>query len=48
MNGLEEYRGRMQALHCDQHDGRPRPHKAVMLLAMLSLADNGQLLENNT
>lgn len=38
--------GRFQALHCDQHEGRPRPHKAVMLLAVLSLADNGQLVEN--
>lgn len=43
---LDEYRERFQSLHTDQHQGRPRPHKAVMLLAVLSLADNGQLIEN--
>lgn len=43
---LDEYCFRFQSLHCDQHEGRPRPHKAVMLLAVLSLADNGQLTEN--
>ena len=43
---LGEYCERFQALHTDQHQGRPRPHKAVMLLAVLSLADNGQLTEN--
>jgi putative restriction endonuclease len=46
VNELQEYCGRFQTLHCDQQDGRPRPHKAVMLLAVLSLADNGQLVEN--
>jgi len=30
---LDGYVGRFQSLHCDQHEGRPRPHKAVMLLA---------------
>lgn len=44
--GLQDYCGRFQSLHCDQHEGRTRPHKAVMLLAVLSLADNGQLVEN--
>jgi putative restriction endonuclease len=45
-NLLQEYCGRFESLHCYQHEGRPRPHKAVMLLAVLSLADNGQLVEN--
>jgi len=45
-NMLQEYCGRFQSLHTDQYEGRPRPHKAVMLLAVLSLADNGQLIEN--
>ncbi len=45
-NGLDGHRGSFQSLHTDQHEGRPRPHKAVMLLAVLSLADNGQLIEN--
>ena len=43
---LPEYGSRFQSLHSDQHEGRPRPHKAVMLLAVLSLADNGQLTQN--
>lgn len=43
---LQDYRERFQSLHTAQHEGRPRPHKAVMLLAVLSLADNGQLMEN--
>ena len=43
---LDEYCERFQSLHTDQHQGRPRPHKAVMLLAVLSLADNGQLVKN--
>lgn len=43
---LQEYCRRFQSLHTDQHEGRPRPHKAVMLLAVLALADNGQLIEN--
>jgi putative restriction endonuclease len=46
VNGVQEYCGRFQALHTGQHEGRPRPHKAVLLLAVLSLADNGQLAEN--
>ncbi|MCE9615534.1 MAG: HNH endonuclease [Lentisphaerae bacterium] len=45
-NALSSYAERFQSLHTDQHEGRPRPHKAVMLLAVLSLADNGQLTEN--
>jgi putative restriction endonuclease len=45
--GLQEYCSRLQTLHTDRRaDGTSRPHKAVMLLAVLSLADNGQLPEN--
>lgn len=43
---LQQYCDRFQSLRTDQHEGRPRPHKACMLLAVLSLADNGQLVEN--
>lgn len=44
---LRDYCDRFQSLHTDHRpDGSPRPHKAVMLLAVLSLADNGQLAEN--
>jgi len=45
-SALHNFCARFQTLHSDQHEGRPRPHKAVMLLAVLSLADNGQLVEN--
>lgn len=45
-HALEDYCRRFHSLHTDQHQGRPRPHKPVMLLAVFSLADNGQLLEN--
>ncbi len=43
---LDEYRARFQTLRMATHGDRPRPHKAVMLLAVLSLADNGLLIEN--
>ena len=43
---LGEYCERFQSLHTDKCQGRPRPHKAVMLLAVLSQADNGKLTEN--
>ncbi len=46
MSDLHGYCGGFQSLHTGLCDGRPRPHKAVMLLAVLSLADNGQLSEN--
>ena len=29
---LQDYCSRFQSPHCDQHEGRPRPHMAVMLL----------------
>ena len=43
---LQGYCNRMQTLHCDQRGGQPRPHKPTLLLAVLSLADSGQLTEN--
>lgn len=44
---LRNYCSRLQSLHTDRRaDGGARPHKAVMVLAVLSLADNGQLTEN--
>jgi len=43
---LEEYAERFRSLHVDHDSARPRPHKPVMLLSVLTLAETGRLLEN--
>ena len=43
---LKKYYSKFQKLHANIRNGRPSPHKPAMLLAVLSLADNGQLPEN--
>jgi len=42
---LERYARSFSNLHVDHEGGRPRPHKAVMLLSVLSLAESGQLTD---
>jgi len=43
---LQKYSAKFQSLRRAPGPEQPRPHKPVMLLAVLSLADNGQLLNN--
>lgn len=42
----EQYERAIRRLHCDRPQGRPRPHKAVMLLAVSLLAEADELPEN--
>lgn len=46
VTGLSKYTDALQQLHCDRPGGRPRPHKAVMLLAVTCLAEADELKEN--
>ncbi len=46
MSQLEIYEQKFARLHCDRSGGRPRPHKAVMLLAVSLLAEADELIEN--
>ena len=43
---LDEYRIAFRTLKVARADGRGRPHKACMLLAVIDLIDTGQLREN--
>ena len=43
---LEAYGKRFRSLRCDPDQGRPRPHKAVMLLSVISLIESGRLASN--
>jgi len=43
---LQHYAERFRKLHADTEAGRPRPHKAVMLLSVIALAEAGRLPEN--
>jgi len=43
---MADYLDRFSHLHCDKIDGRPRPHKAVMLLSVSLLIEAGDLAEN--
>ncbi len=45
-SSLEQYVDAVTKLHVNRRAGHLSPHKPVMLLAVLSLADNGVLLEN--
>ncbi len=42
---LERYAHDFSSLRTDREGGRPRPHKAVMLLSVLTLAETGQLAD---
>ncbi len=42
---LEHYAHIFSNLRTDREGGRPRPHKAVMLLSVLTLAETGQLAD---
>ncbi len=46
MDDIDGYLDAMGRLHCDRPAGRPRPHKAVMLLAVTLLAEADELPEN--
>ena len=46
MDELDQYAKAFQRLRCDKPGGRPRPHKAVMLLAVSLLAEADELPEN--
>ncbi len=46
MPPLATYEHKFAHLHCDRPGGRPRPHKAVMLLAVSLLAEADELTEN--
>jgi len=46
MKKLVTYEEKFIRLHCDAPGGRPRPHKAVMLLAVSLLAEADELPEN--
>lgn len=46
MGELSNYIRAMQSLHCDRPGGRPRPHKAIMLLAVSVLAEAGEIDDN--
>jgi putative restriction endonuclease len=43
---LERYVSLFTNLRVDHEGNRPRPHKAVMLLSVMALAESGQLAEN--
>jgi predicted restriction endonuclease len=43
---LRQYAERFRILRTDMGEGRPRPHKAVRLLSVITLADSGRLREN--
>ena len=45
-NLLQQYAKRFIDLRTDREEGRPRPHKAVMLLSVMTLADSGRLFLN--
>jgi predicted restriction endonuclease len=44
---LAHYIQKSQSLRRDKYQERPRPHKPIMLLAVLSLADSNSLLKNH-
>lgn len=46
MSELAGYEKKFSRLHCDRPGGRPRPHKACMLLAVSVLAEAKELAEN--
>jgi putative restriction endonuclease len=46
MTLLEQYAARFGELRVDRQGTRPRPHKAVMLLSVMALAESGRLVEN--
>jgi putative restriction endonuclease len=43
---LQHYADQFRSLHTDVEAGRSRPHKAVMLLSVITLAESGRLPEN--
>jgi hypothetical protein len=43
MNSLETYEQKFAKLHCDRPGGRPRLHKACMLLAVSVLVEAKEL-----
>jgi predicted restriction endonuclease len=43
---IEILKAQIQNLRRNRRDGRPSPHKLVMLLAVIDLADEGLLVEN--
>jgi len=46
MENGTDFLDKLARLHCDRPNGRPRPHKAVMLLSVSLLAEAGDLAEN--
>ena len=46
MNELSHYTEALTRLRANRRAGHTSPHKPVMLLAVLSLADNGRLIDN--